>query len=119
MKIECYGKVQSRTMRKTEKGELYTLVVEEPGRYPSPFAFATREASVFGPKDGPCGVGKYVKAYGFANGVKREIERKDGSGKFTKYEIYFTLSRIEAASAPEFSDTAAAPAAGDLEDIPF
>lgn len=115
MKIQCTGIVKKRFSRSSEKGERYHIVIEEPGIYPSLFEFTTKLASLFGPPDGPLGVGKPVKATGFANGREREIPKKDGSGNFTKYEIYFTLSSLE-----PFGGAAPAPAAGDdPEDMPF
>lgn len=117
MKIECVGKVISRNVRKTERGDLYAIVIEEPGLFPSRFEFTSTLATMFGPKDGPCGIGKNVRAVGFANGREQEIARKDGSGTFKTYRVYFKLSALEPIGAEP--QAAAATDAHLDDDLPF
>ena len=126
MKVKCTGKVLSRTSRKAPDGSTrYTIAIEEPGNIPSTFAFSTKNAAVFGPSDGFAKVGNIVTATAFANGRCEDVPRKDGSGTFKKFNVYFTLSMLEpfghaAQTVPPAGGAvqAAAPAA-DFEDIPF
>jgi len=123
MKFTLYGKVVARTSRKVKKTDgssydLYNIVIEEPGQYPSRFQLGSKDASMFGQKDGPCGIGKMVTATGFVNGKAKECKTSEGH-KFTTYPVWFTLSSLvpaeAASSAPDDS------LAGDsvADDIPF
>lgn len=116
MKVKCSGKVLARSHHAIKSGELYTITIEEPGLYPNVFQFSSKNASLFGQPDGPCGVGKNVTAEGFANGSARDAQRKDGTS-FKAYSVYFTLTKLEGigrlpaagATAPE----------GEPDDMPF
>jgi len=100
MKFELIGKVTSRTCRKFKNRDgmmqdIYQLEIEENGMYRNPFLVTSKDASLFGQKDGPCGIGKFVKVTGFGDGFMKEIELKDGSGKLKKYDVYLKIRTIE------------------------
>lgn len=122
MQFRLYGKVISRSVRKVKKSngetyDLYQMVIEEPGQYPSRFQVGSKLASLFGPADGIFGVGKFVTATGFINGTERQAKRADGSS-FTAYSTYLTLKTLDSAAPAQESQTS-----GDGEeysdDIPF
>lgn len=117
MRVECTGKVVSRTVRHADKGDIYSIVIEEPGTYPSRFEFTSTVATMFGDKEGPTGVGKTVTAKGFANGREQEIPRKDGSGTFKAYRVYFKLTAL----APIETDpeTVTSEESAQSDDFPF
>ncbi len=129
MKVQVTGKVVERSTRPMKDGaKRYQIVIEEPGNFPSPFAFSSKNSELFGPSNGFAAVGNIVTAVGFANGRCEEIPRKDGSGTFKKYSVYFTLSALQPyASAPAGSaleanassprNPASDPA--EIEDVPF
>jgi len=106
MKIKLYGKVLARSHHSSDRGESYSIVIEEPGIYPSQFQLTSRDASLFGQPDGPFGVGKMVVATAFANGREREVESKKKPGeKFKAYSVWFTLTKLEPAESPEAANT--------------
>lgn len=119
MKVQVTGKVVERTSRIAKDGSRrYQIVIEEPGNFPSPFAFSSKSAELFGPPNGFAAVGNIVTAVGFANGRMEDIPRKGGSGTFKKYSVYFTLSSLQPyASAPQAA--APAPDPAEIEDVPF
>lgn len=126
MKIEVYGKITKRSARtvKPQQGEdyqLYQIEIEEPGMFPSVFQLSSRDASLFGQKDGPLGVGNMVKITGFGNGRKRPATTREGK-KFDAYSTWFTIHTI----TPLGKDTSAIEAARAsaeaeqmADDIPF
>ena len=124
MQFRLYGKVVNRSVRKVKKADgttydLYNMVIEEPGAYPSRFQVSSKVASLFGAADGPLGIGKFVPATGFINGAERDAKRRDGT-PFKSYAVWFTVKTIE--SAAPAAATAADPAAAADEisdDIPF
>lgn len=119
MKIQLYGKVISRSQRKMQDGSIkYLAVIEEPGIYPSRFQLESKDASIFGQKDGPFGVGKFVTATAFANGREKEVEGKNG--KFITYRVWFTLTKLEPAESTSAA-AAETPRNDDQvnEDLPF
>lgn len=122
MKFNLYGKVCSRSVRKVTKRDgtkydLYQMVIEEPGQYPSRFQVSSKDASMFGQPEGPFGVGKFVTATGFQNGSERDAKRKDGT-PFKSYPVWFTVKTLESAAPVAASDPA--PAADEIsDDIPF
>lgn len=122
MQFRLYGKIISRSVRhvatKTPAYDLYQVAIEEPGLYPSHFQVSTKDPSLFGPSDGPFAVGNFCTVTGFINGSRREVQRKDGSGKFMSYSTYLTAKSVEtaaetAAPAPDNSQV------NDDSDIPF
>ena len=77
MQFRLYGKVVNRSVRKVTRRDgtrydLYQIVIEEPGKYPSRFQVSSKDASMFGSPDGMFGVGKFVIATGFQNGSERD-----------------------------------------------
>lgn len=119
MRVQVTGRVIARTKRKGTDGiERYSIVIEEPGNFPSPFQFTTKSADAFGPADGFARVGNVVTATGYANGKCEDIPRKDGSGMFKKYSIWLTLSTLQ-----PYGQSSAAPETGasadTIEDVPF
>ena len=115
MKIQLYGKVLARSHHASDRGESYSIVIEEPGIYPSQFQLTSKDASLFGQPDGPFGVGKMVTATAFANGREREVDSKKEPGKKLKvYSVWFTLTKLEPAETP-----ATAPGESDPADMPF
>ena len=118
-KVQIYGKIIARTHHATDRGELYSIVLEEPGVYPSRFQLSSKDASLFGQPDGPLGVGKMATATAFANSREREVpSKKDPAKKVKVYSVWFTLTALETAGdAP-----APAEASGEdtvNEDLPF
>ncbi len=126
MKVTIYGKVVGRSCRKTAKGDLYSIVIEELGQYPSRFQLSSNNASLFGQKDGPFGVGKMVTATAFMNGRENDAKRSDGK-PFKAYRVWFTLIRLEGDGArigenapAAVAQIAAANAGSEIaDDIPF
>lgn len=122
MKFKLFGKVVSRTIHRVMKKDgtaydLYQMVIDEPGVYPSRFQIATKDPGLMGDKDGPFGIGKDVIAEGFVNGTARQLSKSDG-GTFTKYETWLTVKTLTsaadgAASAPSPAENA------ETEDYPF
>jgi len=120
MQFRLYGKVCSRSAHKVKKQDgtsydLYTMVIEEPGQFPSNFQVSSKDASMFGQKDGPFGVGKFVTATGFINGNEGEAKRKDGT-PFKTYRTWLTVKQLES-SAP--ADQQPSAHEEEIEDIPF
>lgn len=118
MKVTITGTVVSRSYRSTPKGEIYSVVIEEPGQFPSRFQLSTRLASMLGSKDGPFGVGKTVTASAFVNGREEDAKRRDGSS-FKAYRVWFNLAEITSASAEAVASAPAPAADGVADDIPF
>jgi len=120
MKVSMNGVVRERTKRIGKDGVTrYTIVVEEQGAYPSPFAFTTKDPEPLGPQDGFAKVGATVHVTGYLNGKVDELDRKDGSGKWKKYSMWLSLASI---GACERASSAAADFPGeDREDdeMPF
>ncbi len=119
MKIQLYGKVIARTQRKTDKGVLYSIDIEEPGVYPSRFQLSSRDASLFGQSDGPFAVGKFVTATAFLNGAVKQVPGKNGK-PFNAYRTWFNLAKLEPAESASGA-AAATPQSDDQvnEDLPF
>lgn len=119
MKVQIYGKVISRTQRTTDTGTVYSIVIEEPGLYPSRYQLGAKDPHIFGQPDGPTGIGKMVTATAFGNGREKEVVSKDGK-KFMSYRVWFNLTALEPAEASTPS-AADAPRSEDAvsEDLPF
>ena len=122
MQFRLYGKVVNRSARKIQKTDgttydLYNMVIEEPGQFPSRFQVSSKDPSLFGPADGPFGIGKFVTATGFINGRERDAMRKDGT-PFKSYTTWLTLKSLES-SAPAVAPDAAPANDAIADDIPF
>jgi len=124
MKFELYGKIVSRrvaklTNRKTNQPyDLYSVVIEEPGIYPSLFQVSTKSPSMLGPKDGMFAVGRWCTVRGFVNGREREATSRDGK-RFKAYSTTMTLSSIETAEPPAVDPASGESTEGVADDIPF
>lgn len=121
MQFRLYGKVIARTVRHVKRTDgssfdRYSMVIEEPGQYPSRFQVQSKDPSIFGQNDGPFGIGKFVTATGFVNGQERDAKRQDGT-PFKSYNVWLTLKTLE----PSGSAEPPTPAASDVvdEDIPL
>lgn len=122
MKFQLYGKVIDRSKRTVTKKDgtsydVFSMVIEEPGVYPSRFRIESKTADVFGPKDGPCAVGKMVTASGFVNGSERE--GKDKEGRPTKYYSTYLSAREVKGAEPDKSAEDSAAEETTAEDVPF
>lgn len=120
MKISLTGKVVARSRHRGKDGQdRYTIVVEEPGQYPSPFAFTTKDPAPLGDANGFAAVGKTVQVSGYLNGRCEELDKKDGSGKWKKYSMWLTLSSIKSNVKPDNSRQASAPGDEYPDDVPW
>lgn len=107
MKFKLYGKIIERTAHRAKRKDgttydLYSLIIEEPGKYPQKFKVSSKDASMFGQKDGLFAIGKFVNVEGFVNGSVRELTGKDGK-PFKSYNVYLTITMLESAGEPSAS----------------
>lgn len=120
MKVQFVGKVVARSRHRGKDGQdRYTIVVEEPGQYPSPFAFTIKDPAPLGDANGFAAVGKTVQVSGYLNGKCEELNKKDGSGKWKKYSMWLTLSSIKAHGQSKGSQQASEPADEYPDDVPW